>query len=204
MWSKTTASILIRHLAEERRRVVSDWRILIGCRRIALASNAPLPDEKKAFAVRQELRNRFDLVPVDGVGLSGIYLVDAPYASLLEVSEEQIIQEANPWAVFSHLTALAYHRLTDLIPSKVFVTHFRGVFDRWVPLGTAPEDWAELNYPLPRLPRCVRKTDVCWSEVKSEWHFGTQIGYSMGSPVYITDVERSLIDALRAPSDQAE
>ena len=68
------------------------------------------------MAVRRELQNRSDLVSVDGVGLSGIYLVNAPYASLLEVSEEQIIQEANPWAVFSHVTALAYHRLTDLIP----------------------------------------------------------------------------------------
>ena len=199
MWIKTTASILIRHFAEERRRVVSDWRILMGCRRIALASNAPLPDETKAMAVRRELQNRSDLVSVDGVGLSGIYLVNAPYASLLEVSEEQIIQEANPWAVFSHVTALAYHRLTDLIPSKVFATHFRGAFDRWVPLGTTPEDWAELDYPTPHLPRHVRKIEVSWSEVKSDWHFGIQIGYSMSSPIYVTDVERTLIDALRAP-----
>jgi predicted transcriptional regulator of viral defense system len=34
---------------------------------------------------------------------------------------------------------------------------------------------------------------------KDERHFGAQVGYSLGSPIYITDVERTLLDALRSP-----
>ncbi len=199
MWVKTISSILLRHLAEERRRVVSDWRILIGCRRIAQASNAPLPDAKKAIAVRRELERRGELSPVAGAGLAGIFLVDAPYASLLEVSEEQIVQEANPWAAFSHLTALAYHGLTDLIPPEVYATKFRGGTDQYVPLGTTPEDWVDLDYPHPLVPRRVREADVSWTDTKAEWRFGIEVGYSLGAPIYVTDVERSLLDSLRAP-----
>ena len=198
MWTKTTASILLRRLAEGRRRVVSDWRFLVECRRIAHASNAPLPDQKKAIAVRRELERHGDLTPAEGKGLSGIFLVDAPFASLLEVTEEQIVQEANPWAAFSHLTALAYHGLTDLIPSEVHVTQFRGA-PTLPPLGTTPEDWADLDYPSPRTPRSVGETEISWAESKGDWRFGVEVGYSSGSPIYLTDVERTLIDSLRAP-----
>lgn len=179
--------------------MISDWRILIGCRRIAAAANEPLADVKKAITVRRDLESRGDLTPVDGPALSGIFLIDAPFASLLEVSEEQVVQEANPWAVFSHLTALAYHGLTDLIPPQVYATRFRDGPDPRIPLGTAPEDWSGLGYPAQRLPREVRGTPVSWSETKGEYRFGIMVGYSLGTPIYVTDVERTLIDALRAP-----
>ena len=197
MWIKTISSQLIRLFAEDRRRVVSDWRILIGCRRIAKATNAPLPDPAKAVAVRAELARRGDLVAVAGV--PGVYLIDAPFAGLLEVSEEQIVQEANPWAAFSHLTALAYHGLTDLIPPRVFATRFQGAPGPQVPLGTTPEDWVGVDYPLARSPLRVRKSEVAWSEGKAGSRFGIEVGYSLGAPIYVTDVERTLIDALRSP-----
>ena len=172
---------------------------MIYCRRISRASNAPLPDEKKAIAVRRELQNRRDLAGVDGMGLSGIFLVESPYALLLDVSEEQIIQEVNPWAVFSHLTALAYHGLTDLIPSRVSTTQFLGDQGPIVPLGTTPDDWAGLDYPPARRPPKVRGTGVDWSKTRRELRFGVEVGYSLGIPIYITDRERTLLDALRSP-----
>src|SRR5271168_3796545 len=92
MWIKTSASQVLREFGEERRRVISDWRILIHSRRIAHSHNASLPDEKKAILVRKELVKRGDIVSLKGV--EGVYIVDAPYANLVEVSEEQIIQEA--------------------------------------------------------------------------------------------------------------
>lgn len=199
MWSRTVASQLLRELAEERRRVVSDWRILIHCRRIARASNAPLPDEKKAIAVRRELQNRQDLAGIDGMGLSGIFLIESPFSLLLDISEEQIIQEVNPWAVFSHLTALAYHGLTDIIPSRISVTQFLGDHSSMVPLGTTPEDWVGLEYPSARRPPKVRETEVDWSKISGELRFGVEVGYSLGIPIYITDRERTLLDALRSP-----
>ncbi len=139
------------------------------------------------------------MTPVDGPGLSGIFVIDAPYASLLEVLEEQIVQEANPWTVFSHLTALAYHGLTDLIPSQIHATRFRDGSDPRIPLGTNPEDWTGLRYPTPRFPGEVRGIKILWSETKGEHRFGITVGYSMGTPIYVTDVERTLIDILRAP-----
>lgn len=180
--------------------MVSDWRILVTCRQIAAVANEPLTDEKKAIAIRRDLESRGDLTPVNGPGLSGIFVIDAPYASLLEVSEEQIVQEANPWAVFSHLTALAYHGLTDIIPSQVYVTRFRDGSDTRIPLGTTPEDWVGLGYPVQRTPREVRGIKVSWTETKGEYRFGVVVGYSLGTPIYVTDVERTLIDALRAPA----
>jgi predicted transcriptional regulator of viral defense system len=200
MLNKVILSKLLRHFAGERRRVVSDWRILIACRQIAAAANEPLTDEKKAIAIRREMQSRGDLTPVDGVGLSGVFVVDAPYASLLEVSEEQIVQEANPWAVFSHLTALVHHGLTDLIPSQVYATRFRDGSDTRIPLGTSPEDWAGLSYPTQRTPGKVRGVKISWTETKGEYRFGIMVGYSLGTPIYVTDVERTLIDALRAPA----
>src|ERR1700730_16957792 len=104
MWAKTFASQILREFAEGRRRVVSDWRILVTARRLAHADHAPLPDEKKATAIRNELIRRGDITSVEGV--AGVYIVDVPYANLLEASEEQIVQEANPWAVFGFLTAM--------------------------------------------------------------------------------------------------
>jgi predicted transcriptional regulator of viral defense system len=198
MWIKTFASQVLRQFADERRRVVSDWRILIHARRIAHAENAPLPDPKKGDSIRKELLQRGDLVSVNGV--DGIYIVDVPYSNLLEVSEEQIIQEADPWGVFGFLTALVYHGLTDLVPKEVFAIHVKGGHHlARIPLGTTPEDWPDLKLPPSRQPRRVRDTAVNWTEIQEKWEFGVTVGYSLGVPIYVTDVERTLLDALRMP-----
>src|SRR3954451_14073066 len=140
MWVKTFASQVLREFAEERRRVVSDWRILISARRIAHAENAPLPDSKKAVEIRRELSSREAIAAVKGA--EGVFTVVVPYANLLEVSEEQIIQEPNPWAVFGFLTALLHHGLTDLLPGEVYAIRFKDGEQLYrVPLGTTPEDW---------------------------------------------------------------
>ena len=198
-WIKDTSSRVLREFAEGRRRVVSDWRILIVTRRMAQADNAPLPDESKARGVRQELERAGALTPVQGVG--GVYIVDVPYANLLEASEEQIIQEANPWAVFGFLTALSHHGLTDLLPKDLYAIHFTdGEHLRRVPLGTMPEDWADgFSRPPQKLPAQVNEKKVVWTEMTGNRAFGVTVGYSSGLPVYVTDVERTLVDAVRMP-----
>ena len=198
MWIKTFASKILRGFAEDRRRVISDWRVGIAARRLAHAENAPLPDEKKAHAILKELMQRGDVVPKKGA--EGVYVVDVAYANLLDVSEEQIIQEANPWAVFGFATAMIYHGLTDLPPKEVYVIAFKdGEHLRRVPLGTTPEDWVDVDLPYARRPKTLDETQVVWSEVQSKWDFGVAVGYSSGLPVYVTDVERTLLDALRSP-----
>jgi len=198
MWTKTIASRVLRAFAEDRRRVISDWRILIQACRIACAENVPLPNEKKAVGIRNELMQRGDIVSVKGA--ETIYIVNTPYAVLLEVSEEQIVQEANPWAVFGFLTAMVHHGLTDLLPKDVFVIQFKdGKHLNRVPLGTTPEDWADLRFPSLRHPHQLNDSSINWTTIQGKWEFGITIGYSFGLPIYVTDVERTLLDALRMP-----
>jgi predicted transcriptional regulator of viral defense system len=199
MWTKTIASQVLREFAEQRRRVISEWRILVHARRIAQAANAPLPDGSKAHDIRLELERRGEITGVKGV--EGIFIVDVPYANLLEVSEEQIIQEGNPWAVFGFLTAMFHHGLTDLLPKDLYVIHFTDSdhLNR-IPLGTMPDDWADdMSLPLEKRPGRVNDVKVNWTDMKGDREFGITVGYSSGLPIYVTDVERTLVDAVRMP-----
>lgn len=167
---------------------------------MARAQNATLPDEDKAIGIRRQLEQQGSLTPLEGV--PGVYEVDVPYANLLETSEEQIIQEANPWAVFGYLTAMVHHGLTDLAPKQIYVITFKdSEHKNRVPLGTSPEDWGDLNYPAAKRPKKVRRVAVNWTELGSKLDFGVTIGYSLGVPIYITDAERTLIDALCKPEN---
>ncbi|WP_406698220.1 hypothetical protein V5E97_05140 [Singulisphaera sp. Ch08] len=199
MWTKTFASKVLREFAEARRRVISDWRIHLTARRLAHTENKPLPDEKKATDIRQELVGRGDIASVEGV--AGVYIVNVAYANLLEVSEEQIVQEANPWAVFGYLTAMTYHGLTDLVAKEIYpIASKNGGNTHRLPLGTMPDDWSEgTRLIAARRPERVGDVSVHWTQLTEEPGFGVMIGYSSGIPIYVTDVERTLLDALRAP-----
>jgi predicted transcriptional regulator of viral defense system len=196
---KTFASRILRELSEERRRVVSDWRVLILARRIARAENVPLPNAQKAEEICRELLLRGDIIREKGV--TGVYRVVVAYANLLEVTEEQVVQEANPWAVLSFLTAMAHHGLTDIIPRVVYAAQFEvGGHSHRIPLGTTSDDWVDLDYPTVRQPRKVGDVEVAWTTSRSRGgEFGITIGYSAGVPIYVTDVERTLLDAIRMP-----
>jgi predicted transcriptional regulator of viral defense system len=199
MWSKTFASHILQEFSETRRRVVSDWRIHVVARRLAHADNAPPPDDKKAADIRRELLRQKILTPVEGV--AGVYVVDVAYANLLDVSEEQIIQEANPWAVFGFLTAMTHHGLTDLVAKGVYAITSKGAEHAGrLPLGTMPEDWSdETRLPPAKRPARVRDVAVNWTQLSKEPGFGVMVAYSFGVPIYVTDVERTLLDALRMP-----
>ena len=154
--------------------------------------------------IRQELVRRGDLVSLDGV--SGVYVVNVPYANLLEVSEEQIIQEANPWAVFGFLTAMAYHNLTDLAPKEVYAIWSKGGEGSGrLPLGSMPDDWTERTRLLVvKRPEMVRDVPVHWTQLTEEPGFGVIVGYSFGVPIYLTDVERTILDAFACRIRRAE
>jgi predicted transcriptional regulator of viral defense system len=49
------------------------------------------------------------------------------------------------------------------------------------------------------MPLTVEGTDVQWYQAKPQWDFGNTVGYSHGSPIYVTDLERTLLDVLRFP-----
>ena len=127
--------------------------------------------------------------------------MDVPYADVIPVVDEQIVQEANPLAVFSHWTALAHNGLTDQIPTEIQATHCKPPAISRVPLGTAPEEWVGLDLPPLARPPKVGDVAVRWFQTLGKWDFGRTISYTQGLPIYVTDNERTLLDVLRSPDE---
>lgn len=196
MQKSTIASQILESLAQDRRVVVADWRIHVVYMRVARSGGFVLPDAAKTNQLIKKLQTAGDIQRVKGV--PGVYRVTVPYASVLSYPDEAVIQEANPTAVFSHFTAVAYHDLTNEIPNEFHLTHFRNSSTR-LPLGTTPEDWSDVPQPRQRTPDSIDGVEIHWHKSKPQWDFGHTLGYSQGCPIYITDLERTLLDAIRFP-----
>ena len=196
-WISHISSQVVQAFAKERRRIVSDWRVLLAARRLAQADGAPLPTELKSNEVVDYLLRRGELSSLEGV--RGVYRIDVPFAQILPTSDEQIVQEAHPWAVFSCLTALVHHQLTDEIPKNIYATDYGRAQGRRIPLGTTPEDWIDLELPPAKCIARASAADVQWWRTKIDWDFGDLVAHSQGVPIYVTDLERTLLDVLRAP-----
>lgn len=198
MWFKTISSQILTQLAEARRRVVADWRLLILARRICLNAHAPLPGKDKIprLTLEMERLGYIDNAP----NIKGVYIVVAPFASVLPVVDEQLVQEANPWAVFSHATAIAHHGLTNDIPRHLGASIFASPRRNRIPLDTTPDDWMDVDLPRGSRPKQAGSVKVQWIRMKDEFDFGHCVSSSQGIPIYVTDIERTLLDGLRAPS----
>ena len=192
----TITSLLLESLAHDRRTVAADWRMHVVYMRVAHSGAFALPDAAKANQLIRKLEAAGDIQRVKDV--CGVYRVTVPYASVLASSDEAVIQEANPTAVFSHFTAAAYHDLTYEIPKEFHLTHSRS-FSARLPLGTTPEDWVDVPEPRQRTPDSIDGVQIHWHKAKPEWDFGHIVGDSRGCPIYVTDPERTLLDALRFP-----
>ncbi len=129
-----------------------------------------------------------------------MYTISVAYADVLPVSDEQILEEANPWAVMSHQTALIHHQLTDAVATAIHATVFSGHSRLRTPLGTKPEDWLDMRFPQPRKPKHIDGVPVVWVSMKEALDWGSEVGDSQGVPIYVTDLERTLLDALRQPA----
>lgn len=192
----TILSRVLDALANERRIIVADWRFHVVYMRLARAGGYALPDASKVSKLVKSLVGSGDIAPVEGI--TGVYRITTPYASILPSPQEAIIQEANPTAVFSHFTAAAYHDLTQQLPKAIHLCCFRNHVTR-LPLGTTPEDWIDIPAPHHRTPKSIDATPIEWTRTRREWDFGHIVGYVQGTPVYVTDLERTLLDILRFP-----
>jgi predicted transcriptional regulator of viral defense system len=199
-WIQETSSAVLSRFAQQRRRVVGIWRIWIECRRLAVEASSPLPGEADLQKVLKSLIALGNFTPIPGT-TSDVFRIDLPFAEIIPVTEEQIVQEADPTAVFSHLTALVHHALTDQLPNRIHVTSYATTDQTRVPLGTTPEDWVDLPPPRVHRLKAVNGVEVRWFKTKGGWDFGTSVGYSQASPIYVTDVERTLLDILRSPAE---
>jgi len=196
MGRDTISQRIFSALAQDRRSIAADWRFHVVYMRVAIAHAYSLPDTGKLSALLRGLGARGEIAPFEGI--SGVYRVTLPYAGVLPTPDEAIVQEASPLAVFSHLTALAYHQLTDTIPRRIYVTSHHDTGQRH-PLGTAPDDWTDIQRPARRRPSVVNGTKVVWFSTRRDWEFGTTVAHVEGYPIYVTDLERTLLDSLRFP-----
>ena len=164
-----------------------------------LASQAvvpePVPSLGRATSVIRRLVERGDLERVRE--LKHVYVVVSPYAAAIPLSDEQIVQEANPQCFFSHLTALAHHGVTDVIPNRIYASTAMPRSHR-LPLGTAADDWFELGLPVGQLPPELRGVPIVWSRPVDEQ--GVVVAYSQGASIYVTDLEKTLLDILKDPT----
>ncbi len=192
------SSLVLELLAEEKRRVASEWRITVYMRRHAEKKSGSVHDDDRIRHTIDRMVARRELKPFAGV--HGVFRVEVPFAKIIPFSDEQVVQEANPCAVFSHLTALALHSVTVQIAKVIHVTHHKG--NSWqhrLPFGTTPEDWAYWRRPPAAKPKTIGSIQVHWHQCKGEWDFGHTVAFSQGQPIYVTDIERTLLDSLRDP-----
>lgn len=183
-------------LAEENRGATSAWRVRILCVRDAIEHKSAIPAESSTKQLIKRMVAARQLRPIEG--LREVYQAVVPYASLCPVSAEVVAQEANPRAAISHLTALVHHGLSYELPEALHLTI--APTNTFLPAGTTPEDWLDATLPKPRKPSNILGREVQWSSTKDEWDFGFEIGMHEGLPIYITDLERTLLEGLRSPN----
>lgn len=202
---KTTATLaLLKQLADERRRILSEWRALILLRRATFELG---PSERRwsqlfqapadLYPLLRQMRQRGELKSISG--LSHIYEVTVPYARMGFIEEEEILMEAHPYAALSHLSAFAFHGLTGDLPKGITATVPTDGKGDLLPIGTEPRDWEGVPPVRGRMVERIFDRPITWRQVKPERYFGLGVYQSHGYPVRVTTPERTLLDGLQAP-----
>lgn len=176
--------------------MVGLWRIELVVRNVFGESDSSL-----VHGVVKRLAHGKHFRPIEGV--RSVVEVITPYADVLPFAEEHVVQEANPTAAFSFLTALVHHGLSDEIPGRSMqLTDFSADVSRpfRLPIGTRPEDWIETGLPSATRPMHVGKVRVEWTRAESPHDFGIATSSMHGQAVYVTDRDRTILDAIRRPA----
>jgi predicted transcriptional regulator of viral defense system len=216
---KSISSLVLELLSSERRVIVADWRIHILYRRVAQEYSFRLPDSTMSHKLIRQLVSSGSIKSVSGI--TGVYRVTIPFANTIAVPDEIIVYEANPYSVLSCFSAMAYHGLTNVVPTDIYVTYYPK--SKNIPLGTTPDEWTDVRLPPKRMPKQIEiinpieerdvrlspkrglnnqeNRQIHWISTKPAWDFGLTNGYLQGIPISITDVERTLLDALRFPGN---
>jgi predicted transcriptional regulator of viral defense system len=134
-------------------------------------------------------------------GTTGIYVVVTPYSSTVPLTDMELLGEMNPYATLSHFTALTLHRLTNQFPNELYATVSRKQLGNEVPVGTTVDDWEDVAFrPLSRRPKSILSKGVIWSVTTRHNQFGIIERSPYGFPIRLTDLERTIIDAIDSPS----
>lgn len=203
---KTAAEAIIERLAAENRRALSDWRAVILLRR----ATRDIPAEERRWS--SPPAGTFDIYPLlrqmetrgeikrlaEGPTLY-IYEVTVPYARGGPIGEDEVLMEAHPHSAISHLSALAFHGLTDMLPKELIASIPTSHTEDTLPPGTTRVDWEELALVPGRCPKQVLGRPVRWVRLDPGRFFGVGEYQPRGYPVRVTTPERTLLDGLLQP-----
>jgi predicted transcriptional regulator of viral defense system len=198
------ADALQEGLAAENRRVLSEWRAVLLLRRAT--REIPLGDRRWRKPARDVLEirpilNRLgkagELVPLEGFPF--LYRVNAPYARIVAVEEEEVLMELHPYAALSHISALAFHQITEPLSKEIHVSIPDNGFGGFLPVGTRPEDWEGIALVRGRVADSIFGRRIHWHRLVGKRIFGTSASDHHGYPVRVTTPERTLLDGLLQP-----
>ena len=150
-----------------------------------LAPRAGLRDDYVLEALHHLRRNDW-IVPLR----RGLYALSSPVPGVADVHEFEVAMALVEPAAISHWSALNHHGLTEQIPRHVYVLTTTDVS---VPRKrTADTDSVIGGFP-------VNGTVYQFIQVRPERFFGAEIIWVGDARVWITDLERTLLDGLAMP-----
>ena len=198
------AGALQERLAAENRRVLSDWRAVLLLRRatseIPLSGRRWKTPPRSALEIRpilNRLGKASELAPIEGFPF--LYRVNAPYARTGAVEEEEVLMELHPYAALSHISALAFHQMTEQLSKDVHVSIPDSGSGGFLPLGTRSEDWEGVALVRGRVADSIFDRRIHWHRLVAKRIFGTFAFERHGYPVRVTTPERTLLDGLLQP-----
>ncbi|MFN8513366.1 MAG: type IV toxin-antitoxin system AbiEi family antitoxin [Thermomicrobiales bacterium] len=149
------------------------------------------------YPLLRQMRQRGELKPIPGV--TYVYQVVVPYATVRPVQEDEILMEVHPYAALAYLSALAFHHLTNELPQSIYALLPADGIGGMLPLGTDERDWKELALiPGRRVPKLLGH-HVQWSRVGADKFHGVALYRPNGVPIRVTTPERTLLDGLQRP-----
>jgi hypothetical protein len=201
---KTASDVLLEQLAGEQRHVLSDWRGLILLRRSTFATPSSERRWEKLPQVTADLtplfrqmRQREEIQFFEKA--HSLYRITVPYARQGPIDEREVLFEYHPYAVLSHLSALAFHGFTGEQPKGLVVSVSLDGHAGLLPIGTEQADWEGIRRPVGRRPRTILRRPVEWVRTKPERFFGFADYRPLSLPMRYTTPERTLIDSLQNP-----
>ncbi len=145
----------------------------------------------------RQMMTRGEIAPLPK--LPRLYEVTAPYAQQGPLDEREILFEAHPYAVLSHLSAMVFHGITNDLPKGLTASFVSKSFGELLPTGTRRDDWDEIEPPRGQTPPAILGRPVTWTRIRPERFFGFEEYVPLGYPVRYTMLERTLIDGLDRP-----
>ncbi|WP_426734104.1 type IV toxin-antitoxin system AbiEi family antitoxin domain-containing protein [Myxococcus faecalis] len=203
---KTLGQALFEAMAQEQRRVLSDWRALLFIRRAT--QELPLSERRWAKAPEslEDIRAILTRLVRNGElthapSASFLYEVNAPFARSGVLDEDEVLMEVQPFAALSHLTALYFHQLTEEFPQEAHMVLPSSKEGGLRPPGVSEEEWVTGRLSiLGHQPDRIAGRPVYWHRLAyAPAELGTAEYRPRSYPVRVTIPERTVLDGLMHP-----